>query len=316
MLINRRFLFITIQHTCTMKIYYGNKDSWSDVTQVCFEKLRHHNYILIPACDINRTVFFGDPLFGIVKLIRIVSSTDQTYDQTANIKIDIETETIEVKSYTDKTVENKLLALHKQLTFKYGSLRDEFPEQRMVAHYFTGKETVLEIGGNIGRNSLIIASLVDNTKFVVLECDPISYNQLVENRDGNQFEFAIENAALSEENLIQKGWETRPSDTLPDGYNWVNTISYQSFQDKYPLQFDTLVLDCEGAFYFILKSMPTILDNIKLILVENDYTDMKHKIFVDNHLRSLGFYRDYVEPTDLDWLPCRYFFFEVWTRGT
>ena len=31
-------------------------------------------------------------------------------------------------------------------------------------------------------------------------------------------------------------------------------------------KFDTLILDCEGAFYNILKDMPEILDNINLII--------------------------------------------------
>jgi hypothetical protein len=35
--------------------------------------------------------------------------------------------------------------------------------------------------------------------------------------------------------------------------------------------FDTLVLDCEGAFYYILQDTPEILEGIKLLIMENDY---------------------------------------------
>ena len=298
-----------------MRIYYGSKDVWKDVTGICWAKLRHHDHIIIPAGDMNRTSFLGDPLFGTLKSIRIeTSSTTHTYDHRANIKVHIKSEHILVKSYADPTVENQLFSLHDKLTFHHGSLNDEFPEQCMVAHYFTGNETVLEIGGNIGRNSVIIASLVDNQKYVVVECDPVSCDQLRENRDANQFTFAIEDSALSNQKLIQNGWETYPSEVLVDGFKWVKTIDYHSFREKYPLRFDTLVLDCEGAFYYILKSMPTILDHIKLILVENDYPTIEQKIEVDSTLKLLGFYRDYVQPGGLDWLPCKHFFFEVWIR--
>lgn len=56
------------------------------------------------------------------------------------------------------------------------------------------------------------------------------------------------------------------------------------------LFFDTLVLDCEGAFYYILQDTPEILDNIKLILMENDYfANWSHKEQVFAILSDKGF---------------------------
>ena len=72
---------------------------------------------------------------------------------------------------------------------------------------FKPDDKVLEIGGNIGRNSLIIASILKHdTNFVTLECDKNIATQLKENRDLNHFKFHIENSALSKRNLIQKGF--------------------------------------------------------------------------------------------------------------
>jgi bifunctional polynucleotide phosphatase/kinase len=49
----------------------------------------------------------------------------------------------------------------------------------MVVKYLTGNEKVLEIGGNIGRNSLIIAYILGNrNNFVTLECDENIAKQL------------------------------------------------------------------------------------------------------------------------------------------
>jgi FkbM family methyltransferase len=182
----------------------------------------------------------------------------------------------------------------------------------MVVRYLTGNEKVLEIGGNIGRNSLVIGSIIDNNNFVVLESDVNITKQLIENRDLNNFKFYIENSALSNRRLIQKEWDTIPSDILEEGYSWVNTIKLDDLKNKYNIVFDTLVLDCEGAFYYILMNMSEILNNINLIIMENDYHDISHKQYVDEILTKNNFYKHYQEAGG--WGPCYYNFFEVWKK--
>jgi hypothetical protein len=89
-------------------------------------------------------------------------------------------------------------------------------------------------------------------------------------------------------------------------------LTFEQLKAKYNIDFDTLILDCEGAFYYILNDMPEILDNIKLIIVENDYGELVHKIRVDNILKSKHFYVDYVEGGG--WGSCRPFFYQVWKK--
>jgi GR25 family glycosyltransferase involved in LPS biosynthesis len=207
----------------------------------------------------------------------------------------------------------KLQTIHSNLQIKHGSLNDEVPEQKMSVKYLTGNEKVLEIGGNIGRNSLVIAYILkNNSDFVTLECDLNIANQLIENRDLNHFTFHVENSALSKRKLIQKNWDTMPSDTLQEGYNWVNTITLDELKCKYKINFDTLVLDCEGAFYYILMDMPEILDSIKLIIMENDYHEKSKKEFVDKILLKNNFYVAHQEAGG--WGPCYHNFFEVWKK--
>ena len=81
---------------------------------------------------------------------------------------------------------------------------------------------------------------------------------------------------------------------------------------KYNIQFDTLVLDCEGAFYYILMDMPEILTNVNLIIMENDYNDITHKNYIDSVLKQHNFYVDYVEAGG--WGCCYNNFYEVWKR--
>jgi len=127
-----------------------------------------------------------------------------------------------------------------------------------------------------------ILSLKNNNNFVTMECDSDIAGILQYNRDINKMNFHIESAALSKRKLIQKGWNTICSDEVLEGYKSVNIISYEEIMRKYNIQFDTLILDWEGAFYYILMDMPEILNNVKLIIMENDYRDIKHKEYVDD----------------------------------
>lgn len=131
--------------------------------------------------------------------------------------------------------------------------------------------------------------------WLLLNQDENTAKLLKENRDINNLNFHIENSALSMRKLIQKGWDTIPSDVLLDGYKWINTITFNEIKDKYNIEFDTLVLDCEGAFYYILMDMPEILNNIKLIILENDYPNVSHRSYVGEILLKNNFYLDYFD---------------------
>jgi FkbM family methyltransferase len=289
-------------------------DNSIDVTDICIEKLNQNNIITIPYGDENRASVFTDPLFGIVKQVIIENDGIITeYDIFTQIKINTLNNQVTVTNEND--INNKIAQIHSNLKIEYGSILYELPEQKMVVRYLTGKEKVLEIGANIGRNSLVIASILGNDNqrnFVSLECDTNIANQLTHNRELNNFNFHIESSALSNRKLIQKGWDTKPSETLEEGFTWVKTITLAELKNKYNIEFDTLVLDCEGAFYYILMDMPELLNNINLIIMENDYWEIDKKNYIDDILKQNNFYVDYVESGG--WGPCYSNFFEVWKK--
>ena len=66
-------------------------------------------------------------------------------------------------------------------------------------------------------------------------------------------------------------------------------------ENKYNIEFDTLVLDCEGAFYYFLMDMPEILNNINLIIMENDYKYISQKNYIHNVLSINNFRVEYSE---------------------
>ena len=212
-------------------------------------------------------------------------------------------------------IEHKLSDIQNKLIINYGTFNEELPEQNMITKYIKGHEKILEIGGNIGRSSMIIASIINsfnNDNLVTLECDKEMVEKLTYNRDSNNLKFHIEPTALSLKKLIQHDIVTKVSDTLIDGYKYVDIISLQELNNKYNISVDTLVLDCEGAFYHILKDMPDILNNINLIIMENDYQTIEEKNYVDKILMENNFRVDYCQSGG--WGHCQNCFFEVWIK--
>lgn len=192
----------------------------------------------------------------------------------------------------EKSPEECLEELHKHIKIDFGSMLDEYPEQYFAMKYLPDNAKVLELGANIGRNSLVISSILRySSNLVAVECSELFAQQLDHNRKLNNSNFNIVNAAISEIELIQKGWTTKKhiGKHVPKGWTYVKIVKFADVEKKYGLKFDTLVVDCEGAFYYILKSTPNILNNIKMIIMENDYSELSQKEYVDKVLCNYGF---------------------------
>lgn len=209
-------------------------------------------------------------------------------------------------------------SIHKKLVFSGGSLKEELPEQLLVVEFLPSTATVLEIGANVGRNTLTIASILDDSsRLVTLESDPKAAAQLIRNRNANRFRFHVENSALSAVPLVQNGWQSFPlssasKGSLEKGWFRVQTFDLDALVAKYKLAFDTLVLDCEGAFFYILRDFPTILDGVCSVFIENDFRAVAHKQFVDERLRERGFAP--ICSRAGGWGPCANAFYQVWRR--
>lgn len=313
-----------------LRVYYGTIEKNIDITDKVFQTLLVEEYLVFPADDNLRAELFSDPCFKVVKHIIIsgLSNTLYTINHTTAAIIDTRNNQVIIdRAWARKLItrtmlqpKQKVLALHSLLSLDYGSMRDEFPEQCMVMEFLTGKETVLEIGGNIGRNSLILSSILEKDRLVVLECSTAISEKLQQNRLKNNMQFHIENAALSCTKLIQKGWRTIASDTILDGYTEIKNISFAELETKYNMQFDTLVLDCEGSFRPILRDFPEILTNIHTIVVENDYLTLREKEEVDTILQANGFQCIYVKEGEEEAkqlkMACLSHFYEVWKKPT
>ena len=250
-----------------LKVEYGSNDFYVDITRMVIRKCFRDGKIKIPADDAKRAQLFGDPSWGVLKNIKLtVNGEIQIFesDQVIGLSIsELDLPPLTPKLWKDKNLSTsleKLNYIHRNLEINGGSMVDELPEQLLTIEYIPRNAKVLELGSNIGRNTLVISSILDDeSNLVTLECDPSTAKMLRYNRDLNRFKFQIENSALSMQRLFLKGWDSFTEASKPDDAIEVNTITWKNLQKKYRIEFDTLVIDCEGALYYILMDMPKIL---------------------------------------------------------
>jgi FkbM family methyltransferase len=207
----------------------------------------------------------------------------------------------------------RLQEIHAKLRLMHGSFSEEYPEQLMTTMYLSPDAKVLELGGNIGRNTCVIASILnDSRNLVSVESSTEIAKLLQENRDLNALQFHIEASALSKVPLVQSGWDTIPSEVDIPGFFRVNTIPFDQLQRKYGIEFDTFVVDCEGALYYILRDDPEILRNINLVIIENDFHELEKAQFVHSLFEKNGLKLVYNQAGG--WGPCYPIFFQVWKK--
>jgi FkbM family methyltransferase len=269
------------------RVFYGVESNYSDVSSQALTKCLFEGKIHLPGGDVSRALIFGDPIPGTLKQIKVVAG-EKEYIFPDHLDVVLTPEGPVLPT-------DKLESIHSSLKFVGGSIKDEYPEQIMATLFIPEDAKVLELGSNIGRNTLVIGSLLKTGKLVTVECDPETCKVLAENIRLNGLDIPIENAALSKRKLFQQGWMTYVEGTEPAGSKPVATISFEEIETKHNLKFDTIVADCEGALYYIFTDTPEILDGIRLLIMENDYNLIEHKIKVDEIVKSKGFRRIYAK---------------------
>tara|TARA_B100001059_G_scaffold55010_1_gene49610 strand:+ start:199 stop:1137 length:939 start_codon:yes stop_codon:yes gene_type:complete len=312
-----------------MIILYGNENYRVDITDVVMSQYVVNRHVCIPNDDHARADMFGDPAFGEVKFIKIfddmLNSKKFQGNEMVYLPVDCNFETYDFKNHENAQKEiDDIISTHKfphnvewvkNNPNDYNS--DETFEQYMTYRFLPREASVLELGGNIGRNSMLISSILTKPeKHVVLESYSEIADCLKKNRDENSKRFHVEDAALSKRKLLQKenSWTTIPSDRLIEGYKKVRNVTKSDLEQKYDIKFDALVADCEGALYEILQDDSSVLDNIKTVIVENDYFNEEKLRFVNDQYSQKGFKRVYVARHPQVSMPPNQYFFEVWMR--
>lgn len=294
----------------TLKVEYGANGVYIDVTPQVFNHCIEGTTLHIPegngACD----TLFGDPLVGVLKHLKVSYQGITTIFAADQPVILNEAETQDDQG---QSPEDRLDAIHRRLKCGGGDIRDTYPNQLMAVMFLKPHNKVLEIGAGIGRVTMVIASLLNNSANVVaMECNPEDYATLCGNRDANGFSFRPECAALSGQPTYQKNWAIFPEGTQPTDATPVSTIDWPALKAKHPVSFDTLVADCESSLYYIFQEFPDILSTIKMVILQNGYQESSYLDFVDHFLKTNKMRCIFTKPGG--WGAGARRFYEVWVK--
>ena len=104
-------------------------------------------------------------------------------------------------------IEEILDDIHSELKFlEDENIKWELPEQLMIVKHILPTDSVLELGGSIGRASCVINYILDNKiNHVVVEPNLDEAEKLEKNRALNSFGFQVEKSAISSIPLYSKG---------------------------------------------------------------------------------------------------------------
>ena len=155
----------------------------------------------------------------------------------------------------------------------FNNLAIELPEQEQAQKYIKEDSIVLELGARYGSVSCAInKKLKTKTNQVSVEPDPNIWNSLNVNKLNNRCEFHILKGAISQKplSLIHSGYATRS--VVSENGN-VHNFTLEEVEEKYNLQFNTLVADCEGFLEQFMDENPKLYRQLKLIMFEKDFPD-------------------------------------------
>lgn len=171
--------------------------------------------------------------------------------------------------------------------------RIEVPEQELAKTYIKEDDVVLELGARYGTVSCVINSKLKNkTNQVVVEPDERVWNALEINKHTNNCEFHIVKGFLSKKKLgltelnSCNGYGTTSIENINSK---IPSYSLEEIKQKYNLNFNVLVADCEGFLGTFFDENPTFYDSIRMIIFEADYPNKCNYYKVMSTLASKGF---------------------------
>ncbi len=154
----------------------------------------------------------------------------------------------------------------------------EKPEQDLVNKYILEDDVVLELGARYGSVSCIINSKLNNKyNQVVVEPDHRVYNALENNKNVNNCHFHIVKGFISNKKLgltnLNCCIDGYGATYLEDNNTKISSYSLNEIKEKYSLNFNVLVADCEGFLECFFDENPYFYDNLRLIIFEADYPE-------------------------------------------
>lgn len=180
----------------------------------------------------------------------------------------------------------------------YGNLVDikhvEKAEQDLANKYVLEDDIVLELGARYGSVSCVINFKLNNkNNQVVVEPDKRVWDALEKNKNSNNCAFNIVKGFISNKKL-----DLTNLDCCLGGYGatfienektLIPSYSLDEIKNKYNLNFNVLVADCEGFLEVFFDENPDFYDNLRLIIFEADYPEKCNYDKIKNKLIEKNF---------------------------
>lgn len=168
-------------------------------------------------------------------------------------------------------VPRKLVSL--PMLAQYHSDVYEEKERALVREYVRPDDKVLELGGCIGVVACVTERLLTDktSSHVVVEANPNLIPWLFKNRNRNGAQFIVEFCAIAEGDVITFNLNDRidKGSLFEEGSNTVSVPcrTVEELEQKHG-EFNTLVMDIQGAEIEVLKIAGDLLSHYRLLIIE------------------------------------------------
>ena len=173
---------------------------------------------------------------------------------------------------------NKIVDTHKNEHF----------EQSLAQQHIKHDDKVLELGARYGSVSVTINKILDNKKnHVVIEPDSRVWDALEKNKNINKCEFEIFKGLIGKKkySLTNTDCYNGYGTTMIENENSsVESITLENLMTKHKINFNVLVVDCEGCFEIFLDENKDFIKNLRMIMYEADYPQKCDYVKIENIL--------------------------------
>lgn len=311
-------------------IRYGTVDKYFDVSSTVMEKcLVDDSYIIIDKCDFERDKLFGDPALYINKHIWIYKTGKLLYKIDGHHIVFINLKMKEIKELSKENEVHeeimnykmdKVNSVFNNINLLFGNFQDNDSlkwtnKYQFYLGYINDEDSILQIGSNYGRDSIILNKLTNCKCHIIMEYHNDVIPLLEIYRDMYDLSYDIENGILSSKPTVRKDIllvRSNISCTI-DESNYVKCVQFDELEKKHKTVFNVLIFNCVGYFYYILRDFDHLLDNVHTIILDNDILIIEHKKWVKNYLEGKQFKMVNSLDRNLSEFSGKEFY-QVWTR--
>lgn len=166
---------------------------------------------------------------------------------------------------------------------KHVNCNAEIVEQNLVKTYVKPDDKVLELGARYGSVSIVTNKIInDKSSHYVVEPDSEVWDCLENNMKLNDCNFNIIKGVISKKklNVYQNNYST---------YTYEDQGSTIECYDIPKIDFNVLIVDCEGFFETFYNENKSFFKNLKTIIFESDEPEKCNYDYLLDEFSNLGF---------------------------